>query len=62
MTERDWKDEQRDVLTRLFDAAFERPEPSEDETTADIHGCGTVDKPQAPAARAPDNEDLRNAR
>jgi len=47
MTERDWKDEQRDVLTRLFDAAFERREPSEEETTADIHGFGTVDKPQA---------------
>ena len=61
MTERDWK-EQRDVLTRLFDAAFERRETPEADTRADIHGLCTVDKPQAPAARAPDNEDLRNAR
>jgi hypothetical protein len=50
MTERDWKDEQRDVLTRLFDAAFERRETPEEDTRADIHGLCTVDKPQAPAA------------
>jgi hypothetical protein len=29
MSERDWKDEQRDVLTRLFEAAFERRAASE---------------------------------
>jgi hypothetical protein len=44
MTERDWKDEQRDVFTRLFDAAFERRETPDEDTRADIHGLGTVDE------------------
>jgi hypothetical protein len=29
MSERDWKDQQRDVIKRLFEAAFERREASE---------------------------------
>jgi hypothetical protein len=29
MSERDWKEEQRDALTRLFEAAFERREVPE---------------------------------
>jgi hypothetical protein len=31
MIECDWKDEQRDVLTRLFEAAFERCAASEEQ-------------------------------
>jgi len=31
MSERDWKEEQRDALTRLFEAAFERREVPEKE-------------------------------
>jgi hypothetical protein len=40
--ERDWKEEQRDVLARLFDAVFERRETSEEETGSDIHWLGTT--------------------
>lgn len=42
--EHDWKEEQRDVLKRLFEAAFERRETSEEETRSDIHWLGTVNK------------------
>ena len=42
MSERDWKEEPRDVLTRLFEAAFERREVSEKEVKSDIHWLGTV--------------------
>ena len=31
MSERNWKDVQRDVLTRLFEAAFERRAASEEQ-------------------------------
>ena len=31
MNERDWKEEQRDVLTRLFKAVFERRQSTEEE-------------------------------
>jgi hypothetical protein len=44
MNERDWKEEQRSVLTRLFESAFKRREVSEDEIGADIHRLGTVNK------------------
>jgi hypothetical protein len=42
MNEGDWKEEQRSVLARLFECAFKRREPSEDEIGADIHRLGTV--------------------
>lgn len=42
MGERDWKEEQRTVLNRLFDSVFERREASGDEIGADIHRLGTV--------------------
>jgi hypothetical protein len=44
MSERDWKDEKRDVLTRLFDAVFERREASEEQIESDIRWLGTVNK------------------
>jgi hypothetical protein len=44
MSERDWKDEQRDVLKRLFEAAFKRRVTSEEETSSNIHWLGTVNK------------------
>jgi hypothetical protein len=42
--ERDWKDEQRDVLKRLFEAAFERRAASEEQVESDIRWLGTVNK------------------
>jgi len=42
MSERDWKEEQRDALTRLFEAAFERREVPEKEVNSDVHWLGTV--------------------
>ena len=42
MNERDWKEKQRDVLTRLFEAVFERRQPTEEEIKSDIHCPGTV--------------------
>jgi hypothetical protein len=44
MSERDWKEEKRTVLGRLFDAAFGRREASEEEMGRDIHWLGTVNK------------------
>jgi len=44
MDERDWKDEQRSVLIRLFDSAFNRREASDDEIEADIHRLGAANK------------------
>jgi hypothetical protein len=44
MSERDWKEEQRSVLTRLFDSVFERREASEDQVKHDIQRLGTVNK------------------
>jgi hypothetical protein len=46
MSERDWKEEQRSTLTRLFDSVFERREASADQLERDIHGLGTVKKRQ----------------
>jgi hypothetical protein len=37
MSERDWKEEERSVLDRLFDAIFGRRESSEEEMRRDIH-------------------------
>ena len=52
MSERDWKDEQRDVLRRLFEAAFERREASEDQIKSlsrggYILGSRGIDRPEA---------------
>jgi hypothetical protein len=44
MSERDWKEEKRSVLGRLFDTAFGRRETSEEETRDDVHWLGTVNK------------------
>jgi hypothetical protein len=44
MSERNWKEEQRSVLTRLFDSVFERREASEDQVKHDIQRLGTVNK------------------
>ena len=44
MDEPDWKEEQRSVLTRLFDSAFKRREVSDNELRAEIHRLGTVNK------------------
>jgi hypothetical protein len=44
MSERDWEDEKRTVLGRLFDAAFGRGEATEEELGSDIHWLGTVKK------------------
>jgi hypothetical protein len=46
MSERDWKEEQRSILTRLFDSVFERREASADQMEHDIHLMGTVSKRQ----------------
>jgi hypothetical protein len=44
MNERDWAEEKRSVLSKLFEAAFRRREASDDETRRDIHWLGTVNK------------------
>ncbi|MGY3080333.1 hypothetical protein ACVWZZ_006741 [Bradyrhizobium sp. LM6.10] len=44
MSERDWEEEKRTVLGRLFDAAFGRREASEEEMGQDIHWLGTVNR------------------
>jgi hypothetical protein len=44
MSERNWKEQQRSVLTRLFDSVFERREASEDQVNHDIQRLGTVNK------------------
>ena len=44
MSERDWEEEKRSVLGRLFDAAFGRREASEEETRDDIYWLGTVNR------------------
>ena len=40
--ESDWLDEKRNVLNRLFDAAFERSGAPGDETKRDIHRLATA--------------------
>ena len=42
MSDRDWGEEERSVLSRLFDAAFGRREASEEDIGRDIHWLGTV--------------------
>lgn len=42
MSDRDWKEEERSVLSRLFDAVFGRRESSKEEIGNDIHWLGTV--------------------
>jgi len=44
MSESDWEEEQRSVLSRLFDSVFRRRKASEDEIGDDIHWLGTVNK------------------
>ena len=44
MSERDWEEEQRSVLARLFDSIFGRREASEEEIGNYIHWLGTVNK------------------
>lgn len=44
MTERDWQEEQRGVLGRLFDALFGRRDASDDDIHSDIHWLGTVNR------------------
>jgi hypothetical protein len=44
MDDPDWKEEQRSVLVRLFESAFKRREAPENETEADIHRLGTVNR------------------
>ena len=44
MVERDWEDEQRTVLRRLFEAVFGRRDTSHDDIERDIHWLGTVNK------------------
>jgi hypothetical protein len=44
MSERDWEEEKRSVLTRLFDAAFGRREATDEEMGRDIHWLGTIKK------------------
>lgn len=44
MSERNWKEEQQDVLMRLFDAAFGRREASEKEVGRDTHRPSTAKK------------------
>ncbi len=49
--ERNWKEEQKTVLGRLFDACFGRSKASEDEIGRDIHWLGTVNKRTEGATR-----------
>ena len=44
MSDRDWQEEQRIVLGRLFDSVFRRREASEEKLGDDIHWLGTVNK------------------
>lgn len=44
MSERDWEEEKRSVLAKLFDAAFGRREATDDEMGRDIHWLGTVNR------------------
>jgi hypothetical protein len=44
MSERDWKEEQRNVLGRLFDALFGRRDVSKEEIHSDLHWLGSVNK------------------
>lgn len=44
MSERDWEEEQRGVLRRLFDALFGKTKVSEDDIGRDIHWLGTVNR------------------
>jgi hypothetical protein len=44
MSERDWVEEKRTVLGRLFDAAFGRREALEEEMGRDIHWLGAVNR------------------
>ena len=42
MSERNWKEEQRSVLTRLFDSVFERREASEDQAVGPTNALRPV--------------------
>jgi hypothetical protein len=42
MTDRDWEEEERTVLDRLFDSIFGRRESSHEEMGRDIHWLGTI--------------------
>jgi hypothetical protein len=53
MDERDWKEEQRSVLARLFDTAFKRRDAPEHEMEADIHRLGGVTENLADGATFP---------
>ena len=44
MSERNWKEQQRSVLTRLFDSVFERREASEDQVKHDNQPLSTMNK------------------
>jgi hypothetical protein len=44
MADRDWEEEKRSVLGRLFSGAFGRRQTSEEEMNSDIHWLGTVNK------------------
>jgi len=44
MSERDWEEEQRSVLSRLFNSVFGRRAASEEEIGDNIHWLGTVNK------------------
>jgi hypothetical protein len=44
MSERDWEEEQRSVLSRIHEAAFGRRKASEEKMGDDIHWLGTVKK------------------
>lgn len=44
MIERDWEEEKRSVLGRLFDVVFGRSDASDDDVNRDIHWLGTVNR------------------
>jgi len=42
MSESDWLEQKRNVLNRLFDAAFERDQGTGEETSHDVHRISPV--------------------
>jgi len=42
--DRDWKEEQKTVLGRLFDVLLDRSNASEEDIRRDIHWLGTVNR------------------
>jgi hypothetical protein len=44
MSDRNWQEQQRRVLNRLFDSVFERREAPKKEIDEDIQRLGSVDK------------------